>query len=172
MSTHAKLAILAALLLACAVSSHLAAAPGGAAPLSASQMAALAGGVASCKNCHDASARFDECRHTTTSDPNNCQTDMCIENEVVGNTCDLGTPAACTGTLDPEQPQVIQYVRSDTNCTWSTNKYHTWVTHYYDGGPCADCPSVSWDVSCDKTNGQCNGTLDHTNNRGEKIVCN
>jgi len=140
--------------------------------LTDAEMAELLGACGACRNCHSASDRFDECRHTTLSNPNNCQTDMCIENVVVGSTCDLGSPQDCSAVLDPGKPQIVQYVRQDTNCTWSTANYHDWVTHYYDGTGSAPCPKQGpWQVACDKTNGQCNGTLDHTNNRGTKIIC-
>jgi hypothetical protein len=142
-------------------------------PLTDSEMGMIRGsaGPGPCKSCHLNPGRFDECGHLPGSQPV-CADWWCIQNEMVGSTCDLGEPHDCSGTLDAAQTQIIQYVRYDTNCTWSADYYHLWRTDYWDGQGCQNCLYRFWNVACDKTNGQCNGTLDHRELKGQRIVCN
>ena len=138
--------------------------------LSDQAMAAIIGGYA-CRDCGDNSERLDECHHyANDEEPVPCNENKCIANYHLSDSCGLDTPPGCDTTLSPDMPAVVQYIRQDSECAWSTTSWHIWIVDWYTfvSGCCIGKP---WEASCDKTNGECDGELIRIDERGEQILC-
>ncbi len=143
---------------------YLCATPRAGEKLSDEHMAKIVGGDG-CKDCRYNGQRLDECYHTGLFDA--CQTNKCIANYMLDDTCDLGD-GTCTASLNVNKAWCTQYARVDTNCTTSyPTGWSVWTTSYYGSA----CTARSPTVRCQKPSNNCDGTLITTSTRYPGIDC-
>ena len=133
--------------------------------LTEAEMRVLVGGAAGCDFCVAPNERLDECAHLDKFDP--CQSVQCIENHLIEDTCNSSDVENCWAQLNPDLDYLIQYLRTDVNCTTNQPTWQLWRIHYYD----MDCEHRNFYKRCVKNNGYCTGTLVDTATRSNAIEC-